>query len=83
MSSGVCVCVACVYVGGGVGGGGGQRGVHLVTPYSGGLYLTTLFLRSLSPLSGYPVLVHILSPETDNCSSLIRRRVRMTAENTS
>ena len=26
------------------------------------VYLTTLFLDRLSPLSGYPVLVHILSP---------------------
>ena len=31
--------------------------------------LTTLFQARLSPLSGSPVLVHILSPETDNCPS--------------
>ena len=33
------------------------------------VYLTTLFLGRLSPLSGKPVLVHILSQETDNCLS--------------
>ena len=30
-------------------------------------YILTLFLGKLSPLSGYPVLVHILLPVTDNC----------------
>ena len=29
----------------------------------------TRLLGRLSPLSGYPVLVHILSPENDNCPS--------------
>ena len=33
------------------------------------VYLTTLFLGRLSPLSSQPVLVQILSPETDNCPS--------------
>ena len=33
------------------------------------IYLTTLFLGRLSPLSGSPVLVHILPPEIDNCPS--------------
>ena len=31
--------------------------------------LATLFLGRLSPLSGQPVLVHILLPENDNCPS--------------
>ena len=47
------------------------------------VYLTTLFQDRLSPLSGKPVLVHILSPETDNCSSLNSGRERMTVENSS
>ena len=38
------------------------------------IYLNTLFLCSLSPLSGFLVLVHILSPETDNCLFLNARK---------
>ena len=41
----------------------------------------TVFLYRLSPLSSWPVLVHILSPKTDNCYSWIRGRERMTVEN--
>ena len=33
------------------------------------VYLSTLFLGMRSPPSGYPILVHILLPETDNCPS--------------
>ena len=47
------------------------------------VYQTTLFLGRLSPLSGWPVLVHILSPETDNCPSWISGRVIMTIQNIS
>ena len=47
------------------------------------VYLTTLFLDRLNPLSGWPVFVHILSPETDNCPSWISGRERMTLENIS
>ena len=32
------------------------------------VYLTTLFLGRLGPVSGLPVPVHIPSPETDNCT---------------
>ena len=45
--------------------------------------LTTLFLGRLSPLNGKQVLAHILSHETDNCSSWISWRERMTVENIS
>ena len=47
------------------------------------VYLTTYFLGRLSPLSYLPVLVHILSPETDNCPSWISKRERMIVENIS
>ena len=49
------------------------------------IYLTTLFLGRLSPLSGQPALVHILSPETDNsyCPSWISGWERMTVGNIS
>ena len=45
--------------------------------------LTTLFQARLSPLSGSPVLVHILSPETDNCPFWIWEREGMTVQNIS
>ena len=44
--------------------------------------LTTLLLGRLSPL-WLTSIVHILSPGTDNCSSWISGRERMTVENTS
>ena len=48
------------------------------------VYLTTLFLDRLSPLRGLqPVLVHIISPETDNCPSWISGRERMIVKNMS
>ena len=40
-------------------------------------------LGMLSPLRGQPVIVHILSPETDNCPSRISERETITMENTS
>ena len=40
------------------------------------VYLTTRLMGRLSPLS----IVHILSPETDNCPSWISGRERMTVE---
>ena len=43
------------------------------------VYLTTRLLGKLSPLS----IVHILSPETDNCPSWISGRERMAVENIS
>ena len=46
------------------------------------VYLTTCLLGRLSPLSGTSI-VHILSPETDNCPSWISGRERMTVENIS
>ena len=45
------------------------------------VYLTTLSLNRLISLSSQPVLVHIHSPETDNCPSWISGRERMTKEN--
>ena len=42
------------------------------------VYLAPLFLDRLCPLSGWPVFVHILLPENDNCPSWISRRKRMT-----
>ena len=33
------------------------------------VYLTTHFLDRLSSISSLPILVHFLSPETDNCPS--------------
>ena len=47
------------------------------------VYLTTPFLDRLSPLSDWPVSVHILSSETDNCPSWISRGEKMTIENIS
>ena len=44
---------------------------------------TTLFLDRLNPLSSWPVLVHILWPETDNCFSWICGREIMTKKNIS
>ena len=44
------------------------------------VYLTTLFQGMISPLSGKPVLVRILSPETDNIPSWISGREKMTVE---
>ena len=44
------------------------------------VYLTTRLLGRLSPLTS---IVHILSPETDNCPSWISGRERMTVENIS
>ena len=46
------------------------------------VYLTTLFLGSLS-LKRLTSILHILSPETDNCPTWISRRERMTVENIS
>ena len=45
------------------------------------VYLTTLSLGRLSPL--LTSIVHVLSPETDNCPSWISGRERMTVENIS
>ena len=42
--------------------------------------LLTLSLDRLSPLRSYPVLVHILSPITDNYPSWIRVRERVTID---
>ena len=39
------------------------------------------FMGRLSPVSGYPVLMYIISPETDNCPSWDSGRERLTAEN--
>ena len=50
---------------------------------SGSVYLTTLFLGRLCPLSDLPVLVHILSPEINNCPLWISGKESMTAENIS
>ena len=47
------------------------------------VYLTTLFLGKLSPLSTYPVFVHVLLLETDNCLFWISGRERMMVENIS
>ena len=47
------------------------------------VYLTTLLLGRLSPLSGLTSIVHILLPETDNCPSWISGRKRITIENIS
>ena len=44
------------------------------------VYLTTLFLGRLSPLSSQPVFLHVLSPENDNCPSWISGRDKMTVE---
>ena len=44
------------------------------------IYHNCFFLGRLSPLSGLPVLVHILSPETDNYSSWFSIREIMTVE---
>ena len=46
------------------------------------VYLTTLLLAGLV-LRQLTSIVHILSPETDNCISWISRRERMTVENSS
>ena len=46
------------------------------------VYRTTRLLGRLSPLS-LTSIVHILSPETDNCPSWISGRERMTVENIS
>ena len=43
----------------------------------------TFLLGSLSTLSGLTSIVHILSPEIDNCPSWISRREKMTVENIS
>ena len=45
------------------------------------VYFTTLLLGRLSPQKRLTSIVHILSPETDNCPSWISRRKRMTVEN--
>ena len=42
--------------------------------------LLELFLDELSPLSGWPVLVHILSSITHNCPSWINRKGTMAVE---
>ena len=47
------------------------------------VYLTTHLLGRLSPLKRLTSIVHILSPETDNCPSWISGRERMTVENIS
>ena len=47
------------------------------------VYLATRLLGRLSPLSRLTSIVHILSPETDNCPSWISGRERMTVENIS
>ena len=39
--------------------------------FSQSVYLAKLFLGRLSPLSSKLVLVHIISPETDNCPGLL------------
>ena len=44
------------------------------------VYLTTVLLGRLSPLSGLTSIVHILLPETDNCPSWISWRERTTIE---
>ena len=47
------------------------------------VYLTTRLLGRLSPHKQLTSIVHILSPETDNCPSWISGRERMTVENIS
>ena len=47
------------------------------------VYLTTCLLGRLSPLSDLTSIVHIFSPETDNCPSWKSGRERMTVENIS
>ena len=47
------------------------------------VYLATCLLGRLSPLKRLTSIVHILSPETDNCPSWISGRERMTVENIS
>ena len=47
------------------------------------VYLTTRLLGRLSPSKRLTSIVHILSPETDNCPSCISGRERMTVENIS
>ena len=47
------------------------------------VYLTTRLPGRLSPLSKLTSIVHIFSPETDNCPSWISGRERMTVENIS
>ena len=48
----------------------------------GSVYLTTLLLGRLSPLRGNITnIVHILSSETDNCSTVISGGERMTSDN--
>ena len=47
------------------------------------VYLATLLQGRLSPQSGLTSIVHILSPQTDNCPSWISRMERMTVENIS
>ena len=47
------------------------------------VYLTTLLQGRLSRLRRLTSIVHILSPETDNCPSWISGREKMTVENIS
>ena len=69
-----CMCV-CLFV---------QRFYGPVNPMEScrawSVYLTTRLLGRLIPLTS---IVHILSPETDNCPSWISRRERMRVENIS
>ena len=54
---------------------------HYKVMSSQSVNLTTLFLGKLNPLSGWPVFVHILPQETENCPSWIKEKELMTIEN--
>ena len=60
-----------------------QPSQHYKVVPSQSVYLYTPFLGRFSPLSCWPVLVHTLSTETNNCPSWISGRGRMTIENIS
>ena len=57
--------------------------VNTIKAMSNRSIFLTFSWTGLVLLSGEPLLVHILSPETDNCPSLISGRERITVENIS
>ena len=57
--------------------------MKIMSSWSDYQYLVTLLLSRFSLLSSWPVLVHILLPETDNSPSWISRSKWKTVENTS
>ena len=60
-----------------------QPSQHIRIMSNQSVYLTTLFSGLASSLSGLPVSVSILLPETDNCPSWLSWRERMTVKNIS